>query len=120
LTLFPSPTLSRSAALGGAGGWGAPPPPGRPPPGASGTYGGYSYDAATAIIKAVGEVVKDGKVPDDARQQIVDQVQKVKFEGIAGPVAFDEYGDTTNKQLTVYQVKDGKWKAVKSGTYDAG
>lgn len=64
--------------------------------------------------------MKDGKVPDDARQQIVDQVQKVKFEGIAGPVAFDEYGDTTNKQLTVYQVKDGKWKAVKSGTYDAG
>jgi branched-chain amino acid transport system substrate-binding protein len=89
-------------------------------PGDYGTYGGYSYDAATAIIKAVGEVVKDGKVPDDARQQIVDQVQKVKFDGIAGPVAFDEYGDTTNKQLTVYQVKDGKWKAVKSGTYDAG
>ncbi|MDQ0814031.1 branched-chain amino acid transport system substrate-binding protein [Streptomyces sp. B3I7] len=89
-------------------------------PGDYGTYGGYSYDAATAIIKAVGEVVKDGKVPDDARQQIVDQVQKVKFDGIAGPVAFDEYGDTTNKQLTVYQVTDGKWKAVKSGTYDAG
>ena len=89
-------------------------------PGDYGTYGGYSYDAATAIIKAVGEVVKDGKIPDDARQQIVDQVQKVKFDGIAGPVAFDEYGDTTNKQLTVYQVTDGKWKAVKSGTYDAG
>ncbi|MGW3917835.1 hypothetical protein ACWEBX_41325, partial [Streptomyces sp. NPDC005070] len=26
------------------------------------------------------------------------------FDGIAGPVAFDEYGDTTNKQLTVYEV----------------
>jgi branched-chain amino acid transport system substrate-binding protein len=89
-------------------------------PGDYGAYGGYSYDAATAVIKAVGEVVKDGKVPDDARQQIVDKVQATKFEGIAGPVAFDEYGDTTNKQLTVYQVKDGKWKAVKSGTYDAG
>ena len=89
-------------------------------PGDYGTYGGYSYDAATAIIKAVGEVVKDGKIPDDARQQIVDQVQKVKFDGIAGPVAFDEYGDTTNKQLTVYQVKNGKWEAAKSGTYDAG
>lgn len=89
-------------------------------PGDYGTYGGYSYDAATAIIKAVGEVVKDGDVPDDARQQIVSKVQDVKFDGIAGPVAFDEYGDTTNKQLTVYQVTDGKWKAVKSGTYDAG
>ncbi|MFF1395550.1 branched-chain amino acid ABC transporter substrate-binding protein [Streptomyces sp. NPDC058287] len=82
-----------------------------------GTYGGYSYDAATAIIKAIGNVVKDGKVPSDARTKIVGEVQKTKFDGIAGPVSFDEYGDTTNKQLTVYQVVDGKWKAVKSGTF---
>ncbi|KOV86870.1 branched-chain amino acid ABC transporter substrate-binding protein [Streptomyces sp. NRRL WC-3618] len=83
-----------------------------------GTYGGYSYDAATAIIKAIGAVVKDGKVPDGARAKIVAEVQKTQFDGIAGPVAFDEYGDTTNKQLTVYQVVDGKWKAVKSGTFN--
>ncbi|MGX1671905.1 branched-chain amino acid ABC transporter substrate-binding protein [Streptomyces sp. NPDC055400] len=89
-------------------------------PGDYGTYGGYSYDAATAIIKAVGAVVKDGKVPSDARGKIVEEVQKATFDGIAGPVAFDEYGDTTNKQLTVYQVTKGEWKAVKSGTYDAG
>ncbi|MGW6396788.1 branched-chain amino acid ABC transporter substrate-binding protein [Streptomyces sp. NPDC055134] len=89
-------------------------------PGDYGTYGGYSYDAATAIIKAIGAVVKDGKVPSDARGKIVEEVQKGKFDGIAGPVAFDEYGDTTNKQLTVYQVTKGEWKPVKSGTYDAG
>ncbi|MFF7595564.1 branched-chain amino acid ABC transporter substrate-binding protein [Streptomyces mirabilis] len=83
-----------------------------------GTYGGYSYDAATAIIKAIANVVKDGKVPDGARAKIVDEVQKTKFEGIAGPVSFDEFGDTTNKQLTVYQVVNGKWKAVKSGTFN--
>ncbi|MFE2962917.1 branched-chain amino acid ABC transporter substrate-binding protein [Streptomyces sp. NPDC059340] len=83
-----------------------------------GTYGGYSYDAATAIIKAIANVVKDGKIPDGARAKIVDEVQKTKFEGIAGPVSFDEYGDTTNKQLTVYQVVAGKWKAVKSGTFN--
>ncbi|MFB6674787.1 branched-chain amino acid ABC transporter substrate-binding protein [Streptomyces sp. NPDC056390] len=88
-------------------------------PGDYGTYGGYSYDAATAIIKAVANVVKDGKVPSDARAKIVGEVQKGKFDGIAGPVAFDEFGDTTNKQLTVYQVTKGEWKAVKSGTYDA-
>ncbi|MET9495318.1 branched-chain amino acid ABC transporter substrate-binding protein [Streptomyces sp. NPDC006552] len=89
-------------------------------PGDYGTYGGYSYDAATAIIKAVGKVVKDGDVPSDARAKIVEEVQNSKFDGIAGPVAFDQYGDTTNKQLTVYQVSNGEWKAVKSGTYDAG
>ncbi|WP_202233107.1 branched-chain amino acid ABC transporter substrate-binding protein [Actinacidiphila reveromycinica] len=90
-------------------------------PGDYGTYGGYSYDAATAIIKAVGAVMdaNGGKLPsmNDARSKVVDAVQKTDFDGIAGHVAFDQYGDTTNKQLTVYQVKNGKWTAVKSGVY---
>lgn len=85
-------------------------------PGDYGTYGSYAYDAATAIIKAVGQVVKDGKLPSDARAQIVDAVQKTSFDGISGKISFDQYGDTTNKQLTVYQVKNGEWKSVKSGT----
>ncbi|WNI15066.1 branched-chain amino acid ABC transporter substrate-binding protein [Actinacidiphila sp. ITFR-21] len=90
-------------------------------PGDYGTYGGYSYDAATAIIKAVKTVVdaNGGKLPaiSDARAKVVEAVQNSDFDGIAGHVSFDEFGDTTNKQLTVYQVKDGKWAAVKSGTY---
>ena len=56
--------------------------------------------------------------PADARAKIVDEVGKTKFDGVAGNVAFDQYGDTTNKQLTVYQVTNGKWKAVKSGTFN--
>lgn len=85
-----------------------------------GAYGGYSYDAATAIIKAVGAVkeANDGKLPDtnDLRAKVVDAVQKSDFEGITGKVSFDEYGDTGNKQLTVYQVVKGAWKAVHTGT----
>ncbi len=86
-------------------------------PGDYGTYGTYSYDAATAIIKAVGQVVKNGKIPSDARAKVVDAVQNTSFEGISGKVSFDQYGDTTNKQLTVYQVENGEWKAVKNGTF---
>ncbi|MGW1022544.1 branched-chain amino acid ABC transporter substrate-binding protein [Streptomyces sp. NPDC002577] len=87
-----------------------------------GAYGAYAYDAATAIINAV-KAVKDAsgdKLPalNDLRSKVVDEVQKSDFEGISGKVAFDEYGDTTNKQLTVYQVTDGAWKAVKTGTYN--
>jgi branched-chain amino acid transport system substrate-binding protein len=89
-------------------------------PGDYGTYGGYSYDAATAIMKAVKTVMdaNGGKLPSDARAKLVDAVQKTDFDGIAGHVAFDQYGDTTNKQLTVYQVKGGKWTAVKTGVYN--
>ncbi|QQM47087.1 branched-chain amino acid ABC transporter substrate-binding protein [Streptomyces liliifuscus] len=82
-------------------------------------YGGYSYDSAWAIIEAVKKVVEDndGKLPDDARAKVTEAMQGVTFDGVTGKVAFDEYGDATNKQLTVYSVEGGTWKAVKSGTY---
>lgn len=87
-----------------------------------GAYGAYAYDAASAIIKAV-KAVKDGngdKLPasTDLRSKVVDAVQKSDFEGISGKVSFDQYGDTENKQLTVYQVTNGAWKAVKTGTFN--
>ncbi|MDH6116018.1 branched-chain amino acid ABC transporter substrate-binding protein [Kitasatospora sp. GAS204B] len=89
-------------------------------PGDYGTYGGYSYDAATAIIKSIGSVVSanNGKLPSDARAKVVAGVQASDFDGIAGHVSFDQYGDTTNKQLTVYQVTSGKWASVKTGTFN--
>ncbi|MFE9766431.1 branched-chain amino acid ABC transporter substrate-binding protein [Streptomyces sp. NPDC005808] len=82
-------------------------------------YGGYSYDSAWAIIEAVKKVVEDndGKLPDDARAKVTAAMQNVSFDGVTGKVSFDEYGDATNKQLTVYAVENGAWKAVKSGTY---
>ncbi|MEU3507786.1 branched-chain amino acid ABC transporter substrate-binding protein [Streptomyces longwoodensis] len=82
-------------------------------------YGGYSYDAAWAIIEGVKKVVDDngGKLPDDARAKVTAAVQNVSFDGVTGKVSFDEFGDATNKQLTVYAVENGAWKAVKSGTF---
>ncbi|HET6357886.1 branched-chain amino acid ABC transporter substrate-binding protein [Streptomyces sp.] len=82
-------------------------------------YGGYSYDAGWAIIQAVKAVVaaNDGKVPADARAKVTEAMAKVSFAGVTGAVAFDEFGDTTNKQLTVYAVKGGKWADVKSETF---
>ncbi|MFE2408727.1 branched-chain amino acid ABC transporter substrate-binding protein [Kitasatospora sp. NPDC059408] len=84
------------------------------------TYGGYSYDSAWAIIEAVKNVVSanNGKLPSNARAAVVDAVQKISFDGVTGKVSFDEFGDTTNKQLTVYTVKDGKWDVAKSGTFN--
>ncbi|GAT81523.1 branched-chain amino acid ABC transporter substrate-binding protein [Streptomyces sp. F-3] len=82
-------------------------------------YGGYSYDSAWAIIEAVKKVVEDngGKLPDDAREKVTAAMQDVSFDGVTGKVSFDEFGDATNKQLTVYSVQKGAWKPVKSGTY---
>ncbi|MFF5854090.1 branched-chain amino acid ABC transporter substrate-binding protein [Streptomyces sp. NPDC012751] len=82
-------------------------------------YGGYAYDSAWSIIEAVKKVVdaNGGKLPSDARAKVTEAMQGVSFDGVTGKVSFDEYGDATNKQLTVYAVKDGAWVTVKSGTY---
>ncbi|MGY0062660.1 branched-chain amino acid ABC transporter substrate-binding protein [Streptomyces sp. LZ34] len=82
-------------------------------------YGGYSYDAGWAIIQAVKAVVQanDGKLPDDARAKITEALNKVSFEGVTGKVSFDQYGDTTNKQLTVYKVVKGAWTDATSRTF---
>ncbi|MFG2296858.1 branched-chain amino acid ABC transporter substrate-binding protein [Streptomyces sp. NPDC048603] len=81
-------------------------------------YGGYSYDAGWAVVQAVKAVVaaNGGKLPTDARAKVVEALGKVSFDGVTGKVAFDENGDTTNKQLTVYKVEGGKWIDVKSDT----
>ncbi|MFF5501663.1 branched-chain amino acid ABC transporter substrate-binding protein [Streptomyces roseolus] len=82
-------------------------------------YGGYSYDSTWALIEAVKKVVdgNGGKLPEDARAKVVEAVQGVSFDGVTGKVSFDEFGDTTNKQLTVYQVKNGAHAPVKSDTF---
>lgn len=85
-------------------------------------YGGYAYDSTRAVILAVKAVVKknDGKLPDsmdETRKQVTEAMQDVTFDGVTGQVSFDKYGDTTNKQLSVYEVKSGKHKPVRTGTF---
>ncbi|MGW6707634.1 branched-chain amino acid ABC transporter substrate-binding protein [Streptomyces sp. NPDC054956] len=82
-------------------------------------YGGYSYDSAWAIIEAVKATVdaNGGKLPADARAKVLAAVQGVSFDGVTGKVSFDEFGDATNKQLTVYKVEGNDWKSVESGTF---
>ena len=41
----------------------------------------------------------------------------MSFDGVTGKVAFDEFGDTTSKILTVYKVDGGKWMASKTDTF---
>ncbi|MEW1688002.1 branched-chain amino acid ABC transporter substrate-binding protein [Streptomyces sp. NPDC091265] len=82
-------------------------------------YGGGTYDATWSIIEAVKAVVaaNDGKLPDDSRAKVLAAMSKVKFDGVTGPVSFDEFGDTTNTMMTAYQVNGGKWTSKLSEAY---
>ena len=82
-------------------------------------YGAYAYDAAKVIIEAAKEALKDAdEVTEDVRTAMVEAAQNVSFDGVTGAVAFDEYGDTTTKVLTVYKVQGGKWVPAKTDEFE--
>ncbi|MFE5208304.1 branched-chain amino acid ABC transporter substrate-binding protein [Streptomyces sp. NPDC056600] len=85
-------------------------------------YGGLTYDATWSIIEAVKLAVEgnDGKLPDDSRKAVLDAMSKIKFDGVTGPISFDEFGDTTNKTMTAYKVKSGAWASEFSGAPELG
>jgi branched-chain amino acid transport system substrate-binding protein len=79
-------------------------------------YGAYSYDAANAIINALKTSLASASDAKSARAATIDAMGKVSFEGATGKVAFDQFGDTTNKVITAYLVKGGDFVAEKTGT----
>nr|WP_203590209.1 branched-chain amino acid ABC transporter substrate-binding protein [Streptomyces sp. SID13031] len=85
---------------------------------AYGAYGGYSFDAANSIINALKVSLKDAKDVESARKATVDAMASVAFDGVTGKVAFDEFGDTTSKVLTVYKVAAGKWATVETKDFE--
>jgi len=79
-------------------------------------YGGYSYDAANAIINGLKVSLASAKDAKSAREATTAAVGKVSFDGVTGQVKFDEFGDTLAKVITGYKVDAGKWVPVKTET----
>ena len=75
------------------------------------SYAPFGYDAAWAAIHAMQQAQSiDPNVYRPA-------LKKVSFDGITGPIAFDDKGALKNASSTLYQVKNGAWVPVvtKSG-----
>jgi branched-chain amino acid transport system substrate-binding protein len=83
----------------------------------SAAYGGYSFDAANAIINGLKTSLASASDVKSAREATTAAVGKVSFDGVTGKVSFDQYGDATSKVLTVYKVDNGKWVAAKTDTF---
>lgn len=72
-------------------------------------YGGYAYDAAKVIIAALEDAVSEAGEDADImalREALIGAIQETEIDGVTGKVAFDEFGDTTTKVLTVYTVSE--------------
>ena len=86
-------------------------------PDAAGAYGGYSYDAANAIIAALKTSLANATDAKSAREATVQAMASVSFDGVTGKVAFDQFGDATSKVITVYKVQGGQWVPAKTDTF---
>jgi len=80
-------------------------------------YGAFSYDSANTIIGALAATLSSGDWAEAKRTDMVTNVGKYTASGATGEIKFDQYGDSTNKVLTVYQVTGGKWKDVQTGEF---
>jgi branched-chain amino acid transport system substrate-binding protein len=84
------------------------------------SYGAFAYDAANVIISSLAKTLGDsGTWSDSQRDGLIKNIQAYSGSGATGPISFDQYGDSTNKVLTVYQVSSGNWKPVKSGSAES-
>ena len=70
-----------------------------------GPYAPFSYDAGNCLIEAI----KRANSTD--RQAVLKEFKATKdYKGITGITNFDEHGDSTNKSMYLYIVKDGKFQ----------
>ncbi len=78
-------------------------------------YSIYGYETMNVLLKAIENVCASGGDPS-SRKAVRDAVFAIKdFNGVLGTWSFDQNGDTTLTDMTVYQVKNGSYTAV--GTF---
>ena len=72
-------------------------------------FGGYTmqaYDAANALMSAIGNAIKSNSGNTPTRKQVRDAMaQLTTFQGVIGKYGFDQNGDTTLKIVSIYVVQ---------------
>jgi branched-chain amino acid transport system substrate-binding protein len=64
------------------------------------------YDAVFVFVEAM----KRAGSADPAK--FLPEIGKTDFQGVIGPIAFDEKGDLKNGPITIYAVKNGRWETL--------
>ena len=76
-------------------------------------YGPTSYDSANIIIEAFETALADkDKIDEEARAAIVEAIAETDYEGAFGKTTFNEFGDTTNRILTINKIEGDDFKPL--------
>lgn len=73
-------------------------------------YAPMGYDAVMVIIDAM----KRAGSAEPAK--FLPEIGKTHYQGVIGPIAFDDKGDLVNGPITIYVVKGGKWEPLETVT----
>jgi branched-chain amino acid transport system substrate-binding protein len=68
------------------------------------------YDAVMVLVDAM----KRADSTDPAK--FLPELSKTNYQGVIGPIAFDDKGDIKNGPITIYVVKGGKWEPLETVT----
>jgi branched-chain amino acid transport system substrate-binding protein len=72
-------------------------------------FGGYTmqgYDAANALMAAIGRAINDANGSSPTREQVRAEMAKTKgFVGVIGTYDFDANGDTSLKIVSIYAIQ---------------
>jgi branched-chain amino acid transport system substrate-binding protein len=69
-------------------------------------YDAYGYEAMNIALQVIAKVGPD-------RDKIIAALPTVDYTGVLGETKFDDKGDTLNRTITLFHVKDGKFQPVK-------
>src|SRR5258706_1176679 len=69
-------------------------------------YDHWGFEAMSIVLDLIHDVGPD-------KEKILAALPKIKHQGVLGVTQFDEKGDTLNKTITIFQVKDGKFIPLK-------
>ncbi|MCO5120630.1 MAG: branched-chain amino acid ABC transporter substrate-binding protein [Burkholderiaceae bacterium] len=65
-------------------------------------YAPYVYDATMTLVAAMQKA--DSTDP----KKYIPELKKISYDGVTGPISFDEFGDIKDGALTLYTYKGGK------------
>lgn len=71
------------------------------------------YDAVMVFIDAMK------RAGSTDPEKFLPEISKTNYQGVIGPIAFDDKGDLKNGPITIYVVKDGKWEPLETVKPDA-
>ena len=71
-------------------------------------YAPYGYDATNVLINAM----KAANSADPAKY--LPEIGKLSFNGVTGPISFNDKGDLRSATVTFSRVKGGKWEALET------